>query len=138
MSNSHIIINKKYRNWSHSDVDPYLLSNTSINDVAVHTHYGSTYEHKVVGITLRGIHVDTGGEHVFVKWTNVRLIKKPISNHGFYRLEWTYSSGKQHWTYANTIEMAEAKAEPLIAKESVILIEIVYCERKKVLKEFTI
>jgi hypothetical protein len=34
--------------------------------------------------------------------------------------------------------MAEAKAEPLIAKESIILIEVIYCERKKVLKEFQI
>lgn len=138
MNNSYTIINKKYRHWSYSDIDENLVSNTSINDVAVHTHYGSTYEHKIVGITLRGIHVDTGGEHVFVKWTNVRYVKKPINNNGFYRLEWTYSDGKQDWTYANTMDMAEEKAKPLIEKDSVIFVEVTYCESKKVLKEFQI
>lgn len=132
------IINKKYRNWSHSDIDQYLVSNTSINDVAVHTHYGSVYEHKVVGITLKGVHLDTGGEHVFVKWTNVRLIKKPANNHGFYRLEWTYRNGKQHWTYANTLEMAEEKAKPLIKKDSIIFVEVIYCEHKVILKDYSL
>lgn len=55
-----------------------------------------------------------------------------------YKLEWMFKSGKIHFTYANTIEMAKEKAKWQIEDEDVILITITECRLVETLKNTVI
>ena len=52
-----------------------------------------------------------------------------------YRLEWTYSNGRTHFTYANSKDMAMFKAKPHIENPKVTGVVLLKVEERELLKD---
>jgi hypothetical protein len=52
-----------------------------------------------------------------------------------YKIEWVYGNGKVHSTSANTLEMAESKAESLAKRDNIKHISIQKVETVKIVKD---
>jgi hypothetical protein len=63
------------------------------------------------------------------------ITDKNSDSNTYYKLEWTYANGTTNYTFANTEDSAERKAQNIIKQNNVVFAEILRCESIKVLKD---